>query len=798
MNSIDQAESDNSNFQSSTNNSNTNTSQSNLTSTNLISNQLSTAFKNSKENLLLIPLRMEIGLKAFVLIADTLQQQKESGSTPPTMPSTFNTPNNDALSVYLNKSVINIQRVTLTDSLAKEIGLSIYFDYVRRAFQDILKTLDFTVGRTFLMTRPENTGSSFSESIDSSNPSSANVNNSNLNLPVPISSSGSTVTSLNTGQTNSSTVNSSNTSDGISSSQLNSKNLDDLGSSTNQLSKDLIFNSDNKSKLSLFRTCIALMPRIMPLFKENELIDILTRLTIHLDDELKLIAFQTLKTLVNDYPQWRKYAFTGFTSFILKEISDLYPKLIENALKMILQLLNTWKTALSSNSSIGQNLEECCQILFHLEGFALFTLCHSHIQRRRFALMILKECKSIGELTKCFKFYPFHNYTIDVLDLASIHAMKQLHLQCFNSGLIVANLKPDLNYLIEQSASWDTSINTASYNNNENGSSGGVVGVTPQPTQSAPVTTTTSSFYNIINKNQRASSVSSQNNQNQSDTNSEANESTVTSTTTLNSVLATAAPSNQNESETQQANSSASSTINLAEPVQQSSSTNTNHTNIFTFDPWTECLAIFFSYDFIFTKCPQARVDAWPFIYTRLQQLLPFVNPNEQQHEMSRTSILFGVGSNSLEKIRKAANERDINLNLWKNYLIGSCCLTSGSDRYLYYQEYEKAFVKTDESSESQYNVTIQNPNPVTPAINVDFTVVESTSKFYTTFGTATSMLKLIVPLLKVECNYFREIVIRGLGRINIEAMRDLIDELVPYIKESLDKRQEFFYLFIK
>jgi hypothetical protein len=53
-------------------------------------------------------------------------------------------------------------------------------------------------------------------------------------------------------------------------------------------------------------------------------------------------------------------------------------------------------------------------------------------------------------------------------------------------------------------------------------------------------------------------------------------------------------------------------------------------------------------------------------------------------------------------------------------------------------------------------------PNAAASAINVDFTVVESTSKFYLTFGTATSLLKMIVPFLKCECNYFREIVIRG------------------------------------
>ena len=251
-----------------------------------------------------------------------------------------------------------------------------------------------------------------------------------------------------------------------------------MSNTYSQMSKDLIFNSDNKTRLCLMRTCISLIPRIMPLFKENELVDILTRLTIHIDDELKIIAFQTLKTFVSDYPQWRRFIFNGFTNFILKEISDMYPKLIENALKMLIQLLNTWKWSL--NSIINKNkdgnqstdglvlLDDCCQIIYHLEGFSLFTLCHSHVQRRRYGLIILKECKQIGELVKCFRCFPNHNYTIDVLDLASIFAMKQLHLQCFNSSLIVNNLKPDLNYLIEQSVNWEASVNTGNFNSNTN------------------------------------------------------------------------------------------------------------------------------------------------------------------------------------------------------------------------------------------------------------------------------------------------------------------------------------------
>lgn len=49
----------------------------------------------------------------------------------------------------------------------------------------------------------------------------------------------------------------------------------------------------------------------------------------------------------------------------------------------------------------------------------------------------------------------------------------------------------------------------------------------------------------------------------------------------------------------------------------------------------------------------------------------------------------------------------------------------------------------------------------------------------------------MVVPFIKCECNYFREVVVRGLGRINIEAVRDLVEELHPHIKECADKRQE-------
>ena len=523
---------------------------------NSMNNLSSSAFKTSKENLNIMPLKMEIGLKAFVQIADILQQQKENGVNPPSIPTTFSIPNNDILSIYLTNSasssssvsstnnnnstssnnslpkqrsssviqsnLINEmisqstqQRVVLTDSLARDLGLGAYFDYVRRSFQDILKTLDFTIGRNFLMTRVENTSSTSlttNELVDESN--------SNDKLE--------TLNDLNSASIIEATSTSTNEPSNIVVATSESNTI-------SQMNKDLMLNADNKSKLCLMRTCIAMIPRLMPQFKENELVEILTRLTIHIDDELRIISFQALKTFVYDYPKWRIYVFTGFTNFILKEISDMYPKLIENALKMLIQLLNTWKIALNINKTqINQNintilLDDYCKIINHLEGFSLFTLCHSHVQRRRLGLEILKECKQIGELLKCFKFYPYHNYAIDVLDLAAIQAIKSLHLQCFNFSLIVTNMKPDLKYLIDQSANWEVYVNTSNYNsifnsnnissNNEptttssNASSNSNSNQQVQPQQQqqqqqqqSPQVNSSSFYNNIITKTSRTSS----------------------------------------------------------------------------------------------------------------------------------------------------------------------------------------------------------------------------------------------------------------------------------------------------
>lgn len=52
----------------------------------------------------------------------------------------------------------------------------------------------------------------------------------------------------------------------------------------------------------------------------NELVDLLCRLTVHMDEELRGLSFQSLQTLIVDFPEWRQDVLAGFTQFLAKEV----------------------------------------------------------------------------------------------------------------------------------------------------------------------------------------------------------------------------------------------------------------------------------------------------------------------------------------------------------------------------------------------------------------------------------------------------------------------------------------------
>uniref|UniRef100_A0A669P1K9 FRY like transcription coactivator n=1 Tax=Phasianus colchicus TaxID=9054 RepID=A0A669P1K9_PHACC len=252
------------------------------------------------------PERMNIGLRVFLVIADSLQQKDGE----PPMPTTgVVLPSGNTLRVkkiFLNK--------TLTDEEAKVIGMSIYYPQVRKALDSILRHLDKEVGRPMCMT----------------------------------------------------------------SVQMSNKEPEDM------------ITGERKPKIDLFRTCIAAIPRLIPDgMSRTDLIELLARLTIHMDEELRALAFNTLQALMLDFPDWREDVLSGFVYFIVREVTDIHPTLLDNAVKMLVQLINHGAAhTLPLERTLYSNV-------FHVvEGFALVILCSTRPATRRLAVSVLREIRN--------------------------------------------------------------------------------------------------------------------------------------------------------------------------------------------------------------------------------------------------------------------------------------------------------------------------------------------------------------------------------------------------------------------
>ena len=270
------------------------------------------------------PERMSIGLRAFLVVADSLQQKEGE----PPMPRTVAVmPSGSTLRVkktFLNKM--------LTEDAAKTIGISSYYPYVRKVFDDILRALDTQFGKPFMIT--------------------------------------------------------------------NSAGVKDINA------------EETKPKLDLFRTVVAAIPRLIPDgMSRADLVDTLSRLTVHTDEELRALACQALQSLVVDFPDWRGDVLWGFLWFTVKEVQDTNSSLLDNSLRMINQLLNTWRVSMekAAQGLVTENNRLSAQdptrpdpdkpdilkVLHNAEGFALSMLCHVRSSPRRLAVHTLKEVKML-------------------------------------------------------------------------------------------------------------------------------------------------------------------------------------------------------------------------------------------------------------------------------------------------------------------------------------------------------------------------------------------------------------------
>ncbi|CAH1170054.1 unnamed protein product [Phaedon cochleariae] len=306
--------------------------------------------------MILTPERMSIGLRAFLVVADSLQQKE---GDPPMPRSVGVLPSGNTLRVrktFLNK--------VLTEDTARSIGMNAYFSHVRRVFVDILRALDTQYGRPLMMTNTQNVNKEPDEMIT----------------------------------------------------------------------------GERKPRIELFRTCVAAVPRLIPDgMTSAELVDLLSRLSVHMDEELRGLSYCSLQSLVVDFPDWRQDVLWGLTQFVAKDVLDTFPQLMDHGLKMILTLLCAWKSAVSNVAFTTATLrlgkdyndlrpgppdpnltkrtdvvksEPLSSVLHLVEALALVMLCTYRLTTRRLSVLILKEVKSLLKLLNCSEQPP----VIDVMD----------------------------------------------------------------------------------------------------------------------------------------------------------------------------------------------------------------------------------------------------------------------------------------------------------------------------------------------------------------------------------------------
>uniref|UniRef100_A0A915AQL7 Cell morphogenesis protein N-terminal domain-containing protein n=1 Tax=Parascaris univalens TaxID=6257 RepID=A0A915AQL7_PARUN len=278
----------------------------------------------------LYPERMNIGIRALMVIANGLQQKEG----PPDMPRSM------ASNATQRMKKIYISR-PLTADIARSIGLEQYYAPCRKAFDTILRTLDAQVGKPLLLTAAQTRGKEPEE--------------------------------LLTGEV--------------------------------------------KPKLDLFRTCVAAIPRLLPdSMSHAELVELLIRMNVHIDEELRVHAAQTLQTLMGECVDWREDIVHTILNFLTNHLLDTYPTLLDSSLRLLHQLMFTWKTAAHLERKRDLNgtgekengfvnplkmqisplLSNSVALALHsVEGFALAMMCQYRTQSRKIAINILKEVRQL-------------------------------------------------------------------------------------------------------------------------------------------------------------------------------------------------------------------------------------------------------------------------------------------------------------------------------------------------------------------------------------------------------------------
>ena len=507
---------------------------------------------NRSSSITINPERMNIGIRALMVIADGLQQKEG----PPGMPR--------SLAPIASGTMQRIRKTYLTRPLtadvARSLGLEQYYLPCRKAFDAILRTLDTQVGKCLMKT----------------------------------------------------------------SSQTKGKEPDDL------------LGGDVKPKLDLLRTCIAAIPRLLPEpMPHYDLIDLLIRMTVHMDEELSQTAYLTLQNLITECVDWREDIIHSYVSFLTNHIQDTFPNLLESTVRFLIQLLCCWKSAIiqerrkesqqgiptstttngrgttiisnsagvivattsvsnakpthntvqseggNTNQHLSPLMNNAPAIALHnVEGFALALLCQTKQLEKRTPFVLLREVKVLLGLMDI----GMHDKPVlTVLDEATPYVLNKYieHVPLGErvSSKSTVDIFATRHLLISFQQSWSQD------------------------------------FISACDK------------------------------------------------------------INHIEP--DANLVNSDKGNEYLhWDPWACALSGYCEYQFLPEQCPTAVSFAWPALFIRLNACIQFVDPNNPQNE-NRASLLRSSKSKATTSVLCGdALDQSSYLTLWQRYLVMSCALT--------------------------------------------------------------------------------------------------------------------------
>jgi hypothetical protein len=151
------------------------------------------------------------------------------------------------------------------------------------------------------------------------------------------------------------------------------------------------------------------------------------------------LSFTALQTLVKDFSNWREEVVKGFVGFILKDIPDTCPLVLDSALRMLIRYLSQWKTTAQSEKAKAERGEGSfpdmarlripsehhpyATVLHRVEGLALVTMCSCRPVTRKLSIAVLKEVRNLCAVVGHTQ-HADEDIVMDVIDRAGPSAIR--------------------------------------------------------------------------------------------------------------------------------------------------------------------------------------------------------------------------------------------------------------------------------------------------------------------------------------------------------------------------------------